>query len=160
MFSSMPHSFDDIGTLAGVANAPVRVRGQRAWPASHVRSSLKTPQPPRKSSTRAAVIPTRPCWLSLSIYVKRLTLAVGLISTPAFVGVWEDEQQLELKPCCLLPPTAILVPESLDLVSSELSYGIFWDFMKIPEPQPRSFDPWAMTHLSGFTGVGRRNLQG
>ena len=119
----------------------------------------KTTQPPWKASTEAAGL-LRRCWLSLSIYVKRLTLAVGLISTPAFVGVWEDEQQLELKPCCLLPLKAILVPESRDLVSSELSYGKFGDFMKIPEPQPRSFDPWPMTHLSGFTGVGRRNLQG
>ena len=67
---------------------------------------------------------------------------------------------MELKPCCLPPVSAIPVPEAIGLPSSELSYRDFGDFMKIPEPQPRSFDPSPMTRLSGFLGLDRRNLQG
>jgi hypothetical protein len=117
----------------------------------------KTSQPPWKSSTRAAGIPRR-CWLSSCIYVKRLTLRVERVGTPAFAGAWEDKQHLELKPCCLPPLAAIPVPDSFGMVSNELSYRYFRDFMKIPEPQPRPFDLSPMTNLSGLTGLGRRNL--
>ena len=67
---------------------------------------------------------------------------------------------MELKPCCLPPVLAIPVPGAFSLPSSELSYRDFGDFTKIPEPQPRSFDPSPTTHLSGSLGLDRRNLQG
>jgi len=119
----------------------------------------KTTQPPWKASTEAAGL-LRRCWLSLSIYVKRLSLTFASSGTPACAGAWEEEQQKELKPCCLTPALAIYMPNFLGLPLSELSYRDFGDFMKIPEPQPRSFDPWPMTYLSGSLGLDRRNLQG
>ena len=67
---------------------------------------------------------------------------------------------MELTPCCLPPVSAISMPESWALTPSKLSYRNFGDFMKIPEPQPRSIDPSPMTDLSGFLGLDRRNLQG
>jgi hypothetical protein len=67
---------------------------------------------------------------------------------------------MELKPCCLPPVSAISMPGPFCLPSRELSYRDFGDFMKIPKPQPRSFDPSPMTDLSGFPGLDRRNLQG
>lgn len=118
-----------------------------------------TTQPPWKTSTEAAGLPRR-IWLSLSIYVKRLSLTFASSGTPACAGAWEDKQQMELKPRCLPPFQAIHMPELFWLPSNELSYRDFGDFMKIPEPQPRSFDPSPMTLLSGLLGLDRRNLQG
>ena len=138
MFASMPRSCVEMGTAT---NSP------------------KTAQPPWKTSTRAAGLP-RPCWLSLSIYVKRLSLTFASSGTPAYAGAWEDKQQKELKPCCLPAVSAIPMPVSFGLPSRELSYRDFGDFMIIPKPQPRSFDPSPMTRLSGFLGLDRRNLQG
>jgi hypothetical protein len=133
--------------------------GPEGRQAPHATNPPNTSQPPWKSSTRAAGVP-RPCWLSWSIYVKRLSLTVGRLGTPACAGAWEDKQQLELKPCCLLPLIAIPVPASYDSVSGDLSYQDSRDFMGIPEPQPRHTAPSPTTLLSGLTGVGRRNLQG
>jgi len=161
-------------------NLPAMVRGQRCWPArarakpegrvgcgvgpecrrpSHTTGTPDTSQPPWKSSTRAAGIP-RPCWLSLSIYVKRLSLTVGRLGTPACAGAWEDKQHLELKPCCLLPLLAKHVPDSFGSVSSDLSYRYLRDHIGIPEPQPRHSAPSPTTLLSGLAGLSRRNLQG
>ena len=146
MFVSMPHNCDS------------RVVSPPALPALVV-DTPKTTQPPWKTSTRAAGL-HRPCWLSLSIYVKRLSLTFVSLGTPACAGAWEDKQQMELKPCCLPPGSAIPMPESFWLLTCKLSYGDFGDFVKIPEPQPRSFDPSPMTLLSGSLGLDRRNLQG
>jgi hypothetical protein len=119
----------------------------------------KTTQPPWIASTRAAGQP-RPCWLSSSIYVKRISLTSAILGTPACAGAWEDKQQLEFKPCCLPADSAIPMPGSFGFPSREISYEDFRDFIRIPKPQPRSFDPSPMTRLSGFLGPGRRNLQG
>src|SRR5450759_4089551 len=137
MFASTPHSFvDDMG-----------------------RYSPNTTQPPRSSSTRAAELP-RPCWLSSSIYVKRLSLTFARAGTPAFAGAWEDRQQEELKPCCLSPLSAIPVPGPSGLAMVELSHRYIGDFMNTPEPQPRHVAPLPMTLASGKCGLSRRNLHG
>jgi hypothetical protein len=162
MFASMPHSSDSsVGRPPALPALRVADHRGRAWEpsqGSHV-NRPKTSQPPWKSSTRAAVLP-RPCWLCFGIHAKRLSLTVGRIGTPAFAGAWEDEQQLELKPCCLLPLSAIPVP--VHSVSPQVSYPIeiFGDPMIIPKPQPRPFDTFPMTLMSGFAELGRRNLQG
>ena len=159
MLVSMPHAFVDMGTLEGFPNPPATLRCRRSRQAPHATNPPNTSQPPWKSSTRAAGVP-RPCWLSWSIYVKRLSLTVGRIGTPACAGAWEDKQQLELKPCCLPPFLANHVPNSIDSVSSDLSYRYSRDLVIIPEPQPRHSAPSPTTLLSGLAGPSRRNLQG
>ena len=133
MSVSTPRSYVDMGTRGEFAlhsapaarpatarsrsaspKPPARVRGQRCWPASHSTDPPNTAQPPWKTSTRAAGL-LRRYWLSLAIYVNRLSLTfVGRV-TPACAGAWEDEQQAELRitfaarrltqqfPCRILP---------------------------------------------------------
>jgi hypothetical protein len=143
----------------GVAGlCPAEPERGRVWEPSQG-SHHKTTQPPWSASTRAAGLP-RPCWLRSAIYVKRLSLTVARAGTPACAGAWEDKQQEELKPCCLLPLTAIPMPNPFGLASVQLSYWNFGDFLRIPEPQPRHVTPLPTTSASGIQGFRRRNLQG
>jgi hypothetical protein len=137
---------------------PAEPERGRVWEPSQG-SHHKTTQPPWSASTRAAGLP-RPCWLRSAIYVKRLSLTVARAGTPACAGAWEDKQQEELKPCCLLPLTAIPMPNPFGLASVQLSYWNFGDFLRIPEPQPRHVTPLPTTSASGIQGFRRRNLQG
>ena len=143
----------------GVAGlCPAEPERGRVWEPSQG-SHHKTTQPPWSASTRAAGLP-RPCWLRSAIYVKRLSLTVARAGTPACAGAWEDKQQEELKPCCLLSLTAIPMPNPFGLASVQLSYWNFGDFLRIPEPQPRHVTPLPTTSASGIQGFRRRNLQG